>query len=172
MMLEIVPGIPDRETFDRLFDEAWEKISAERQRVGDRELRESLWHGLHRGHCYMYVVDGYVAGCGSHEDIQIGEEKWLWYRTPTLGRDQTGSKAWFYSEDFQRIPAEMRKAEGYIGMIIVANTDSPAKAAVESHYGTFNAHFELPEQVDASSVFDEEAAENLGFATVYKIRYR
>jgi len=171
-MLEIVPGIPDRETFDRLFDEAWDKISAERQRIGDRKLRETLWRGLHSGKCDMYVVDGYVAGCGSHEDLDIEGEKWLWFRTPTLGRDQTGSKAWFYSEDFQRIPAEMRKAEGYTGMIVVANSESPAKAAVESHYGTFNAHFEAPEQVDPSSVFGEESAANLGFATAYKIRYR
>lgn len=170
-MLELVSGIPDRETFDRLFDEAWPKISAERQRVGDRNLRESLWKGLHYGECYMYVIDGYVVGCGSGEAIYIDGEKWFWFRTPTLGSDQNGSKAWFYSEDMQRVPAEVRKASGYVGSIVVANTESPAKAAVESSYGSFNAYMDRPEKVDAASVFGEEHSENLRFASVYKIRY-
>jgi hypothetical protein len=169
-MLELVEGPPDRNTFDRLFNEAWEKVSAERQRVGDRQLRESLWRVLHADKAYQYVLDGHVVGCGGYTDLYIGEEKWLWFRAPTLGCDANGSRSWFYSEDFQRISANKRRSEGYAGMIVVANTQSPAKAAVESIYGSYSGSYEAPVSAAADEVFGDQATDELRAATIFKIR--
>tara|TARA_R100001460_G_scaffold5433_1_gene15108 strand:+ start:8233 stop:8751 length:519 start_codon:yes stop_codon:yes gene_type:complete len=169
-MLEIIEGAPDRDTFDRLFDEAREKIAAERLRVGDRALRESLWASLNTHTAYTYILDGYVVGCGSHQDLQIGEEKWLWYTYPTLGCDASGSRAWFYTEDFQRVGAAKRRQQGYAGMIVVANSQSPAKAAVESVWGSYAGHWDTPVVVTADSVFGERSTDALRNATVFKIK--
>lgn len=169
-MLELIEGAPDRDTFDRLFSEAWDKIAAERQRVGDRALRESLWESLHANTAYTYVLDGYVVGCGSHRDLEIGGEKWLWYTYPTLGCDANGSRAWFYGEDFQRVGATRRREQGYVGMVVVANSSSPAKTAVETIWGTYANHWQRPEIVTASSVFGDLSTDELNAATVFKIR--
>ena len=169
-MFEIVEGPPDRDTFDRLFNEAWDKISAERQRVGDRALRESLWRVLHADKAEQYVLDGHVVGCGGYTDLHLGDENWLLFNVPTMGCDANGSRSWFYSEDFQRVSADKRRLEGYVGMIAVANSASPARSAVESIYGSYSGSYEAPLVATAEEVFGDQATDELRAARIFKIR--
>lgn len=166
MPLTIVEGTPTRETFDRCFNEAWDKISAERQRLGDSELREALWSTLSTLDAVSYVIDGYTVGVGSHSVFDRDGESWMWYRYPTFGCDQNGSRAWFYSEEFQRVSYEYRLSKGFVGLVVVANTNSPASAAVRTIWGAHNGFYTPPAERAPSEVFITEIASTMPEGTI------
>ena len=160
----------DRKTFDRLFNEAWEKISAERQRLGDRKLREHLWHGLHANRTVVYEVDDYIVGVCSWCEREIDGKKYVHTKYPTYGKDRNGSRAWFYDENLQKLSAESRLQQGYAGVVVAANPSSPAGAAVASSWGGFDKYWGRPEIVDSETVFTEE--EMAGFSATPLVLYK
>lgn len=166
MPITIVEGTPTRETFDRCFNEAWEKISIERQRVGDSELREALWSTLSSFEAISYVLDGHTLGVASYSSIERGDESWMWYRYPTFGCDANGSRSWFYSEDFQRASYEFWSTKGHVGFVVVANTASPASAAVRSIWGTYSGFYTAPVERTPAEVFEAPIAQAMPAGTV------
>jgi hypothetical protein len=137
MAFEVVDGLCDRETFDRCFLEAWDYISIERQRLGPDNLRESLWSSLNSHRPFMYVLDGHIVGVGSYDHYEYGGKAYAWYRYPTLGATQNGSKAWFYSAEFAKAKADYWSGKGLAGMIVIVNPTSPAAIALRSIWGTY-----------------------------------
>ena len=166
MPITIVEGTPTRETFDRCFTEAWDKISIERQRMGDSELREALWSTLSTLEAISYVLDGHTLGVASYSSIERDGESWMWYRSPTFGCDQNGSRSWFYSEDFQRASYEYWVTKGHVGFVVVANTTSPASAAVRNIWGTYSGFYTPPAELTPSEVFVTEIASTMPEGTI------
>ena len=159
MPITIVEGTPTRATFDRCFNEAWDRISIERQRLGDSELRESLWSTLSSFEAISYVLDGHTLGVASYSTIERNGESWMWYRYPTFGCDANGSRSWFYTEDFQRACHEFWSTKGHVGFVVVANSASPAAAAVRSIWGGHNGYWTTAAERTPAEVFEAPIAQ-------------
>lgn len=158
MAFQIVDGLCERATFDRCFNEAWDYISIERQRLGADVLRESLWSSINSHKPFQYFLDGYIVGVGSYDPYLYQGKAYAWYRYPTLGATEAGSKSWFYSEEFQQVHAEYFTGKDMAGMIIVVNPTSPAANGLRTIWGTYGRHWTPGAEVSPEVVFPQFTA--------------
>jgi len=142
----------DRILFDRLYNEAFEKISSERKRVGDKKLADSMFNELADHKILMYYVNDYVVGIASYDDLIFNGKKYMYHRYPTYGKDINGSRAWWYSEEFQKTGSENVAELGYSGIITLFNPGSPAAEAVRTHFSSFAAYYNAPAEYDMREV--------------------
>ena len=142
-----------REEFERLFAEAFDYLSAERQRLGDN-LKEDLWQALHFEGSFIHrcMVDDYLVGVASLIELlvpyQDKNERWAHYITPTYGQTQSGSRSWWYSEEFQKQARQFCDEENFDRLLVVHNPTSPAALAVTATWGREwygRKYFEKPE---------------------------
>lgn len=158
MSFTITVEAPDRATYDRLFSEAWDYISIERQRRGESELKEGMWTEWQTDGQFarVYRKDDYVVGMDCCVTITKDDERWLFYKQPTFGADSTGSRSWFYEEDFQKVSKEWMNENDYVGFFVFHNPGSPAAIGAQSIWGTtFNG-------VQYFSPVSEESLEDWG----------
>lgn len=132
------------ELLDRLYNEAFPYISKERQRMGEEALKAALIDDLRDHPIIMYDFDGYTVGIASYADMLVDDKKYMYHRHPIYGQTEAGSRAWWYSEEFQQKNSEYVRAEGYAGVITLFNPNSPAGKAVGSHFGSFNKYYNKP----------------------------
>lgn len=132
------------ELLERLYSEAYPYISKERQRMGEDALKAALIDDLGDHPIIQYEVDGYVVGIASYTDMVVDGKKYMYHRHPLYGQTETGSRAWWYSEDFQKANSEFVRAEGYVGVLTLFNPNSPAGKAVGTHFGSFNKYYSEP----------------------------
>ena len=153
-----------RALFDRLYDECFSYTSVERQRLGD-DAKTRAWSTLladdviHR----RYILDDYVVGCSVIKSIETNfsgqVEKWLWYIQPTYGETQSGSRSWWYSEDFQKAGRQYMDDNGYEKVVALHNPTSPVSTAVRNIWGQNwdgRQYFSTPEVHPVSSVLENE----------------
>jgi hypothetical protein len=138
--------------FDRLYSEAYPKISNERKRVGDVKLGESMFNELSLHKVAIYYVDDYPVGLVSYHTIKYNNKTYFFHRYPTYGVDQTGSRAWWYSEEFQQVNSEYLKNMNCVGLITLINPSSPAAMAVKQHFGSFDKYYKVPVEYSISAV--------------------
>lgn len=136
------------ELLDRLYDEAFPYVSTERQRMGDDALRAALIDDLKDHPIIKYDLDGYTIGIASYADFTYNDKTYMYHRHPIYGQTSTGSRAWWYSEEFQQKNSEYVRAEGYAGVITLFNPSSPAGKAVGTHFGSFNKYYYTPTIVE------------------------
>lgn len=156
-----------REEFDRLYDQAFDYISIERQRLGSKS-RDVLWDTLQLEDTQTrrYMLDDYLVGCSAITRLPMlwedQEEVWMWYRQPTYGETQSGSRSWWYSEDFQKVGREWMDAEGYDKVMVIHNPNSPAAIAVSETWGREwdgRQYFERPVSYSLPEVFGDNWSE-------------
>jgi len=152
-----------RTEFDRLYDEAFDYISIERQRLGD-DTREVLWETLGQEDTIVrrYELDDYLVGCSAITSLNVRwedhTETWMWYRQPTYGETEAGSRSWWYSEDFQKIGRQWMDDMGFDKVMAIHNPTSPAALAVANTWGRNwdgRQYFERPEVYTLEEVFGE-----------------
>lgn len=137
---------------DRLYVEAFPYISNERQRMGTEALKSALTDGLENYPIIQYDVDGYTVGIASYSEVVYNGKLYMFHRHPIYGQTESGSRSWWYSEEFQQKNSEYVRAEGYVGVITLFNSESPAGRAVGSHFGSFNKYYMTPVIADPSSI--------------------
>lgn len=126
----------DRAVFDRLMEDAAHKAQHEVGRLGGKSnLADSLWGSLQRHSILVYKQDGYICGCASYVNGHIGDENWLMYAYPTFGCDQNNSRAWFYSDDFQKAMHKLCVDEGQVGISAELLRGSPVSQALVDIFG-------------------------------------
>ena len=126
----------DRETVDRLFVDAYDRISPERQRVGEERLKAQIWGNTQEYNNWTVESDGYIVGIITWVPI-VAEDgtEYFGTRLVAFGKDKAGSRAWFYSEEFQRVLAKTVSGTG--GLITILNPASPAAQAVAKIFGAY-----------------------------------
>lgn len=132
------------ELLERLYSEAYPYISKERQRMGDEGLRAALIDDLKDLPIIRYDLNEYTVGIASYCDHMYNDKKYMYHRHPIYGQTESGSRAWWYSEEFQQKNSEFVRAEGYSGVIALFNPESPAGKAVGAHFGSFNKYYNTP----------------------------
>lgn len=128
----IIEG-PDRATYDRLFSEALPRISVERTRLGEENLREGMWSGLNdaSNKIYQITVDGHITAYICYKDFTYNDQAYRLIIHPTVGCDANGSKAWYYSEEFKQA-----KQFDYRGLIAIHNPGTPAALSMQTNFGS------------------------------------
>lgn len=143
-LTKTAPNDIPRELLERLYSEAYPYISEERKRMGEDDLKYALIDKLEDCPIIRYDLDGYTVGICSYSDHYINDKKYLLHRHPIYGHTPTGSRGWWYSEEFQQKNSEYVRAEGYAGVATLFNPNSPAAKAVLSHFGSFNKYYKVP----------------------------
>jgi hypothetical protein len=152
-----------RTEFDRLYDEAFSYLSVERQRLGEN-MKETLWNGFNKEEVTVrrYELDGYLVGCSAIIPLEIewqgNVETWMWYYQPTYGQTTSGSRSWWYSEEFQKVGREWADTMGYDKVMALHNPTSPAALAVANTWGSSwdgRQYFESPEVHTLEEIFGE-----------------
>ena len=122
------PAKLDRQTFERLFDEAESYAQPEIDRVGGREeLLEGMWkdHNSEQWESRVYKVDDYVVGCGLFKrDVPLDDDRYLFYFETLLGRTREGSKAWWYSEEAVKAEKKFLLDNSMVGTVSPVNVDA------------------------------------------------
>lgn len=150
---------PNRADFDRVFAECLPYVSHERRSIGDGALKESLWSALNRDgmEAVVYRKDDYVVGMASLSTMVWGGVRYLYHMYPTYGADETGSRAWWYSDDFQRVSADFVRDNNYVGIVTVFNPNTPASNAVKNHFGNIDGnYFERPTEIEVTELFGRD----------------
>lgn len=137
---------------ERLYGEAFTHISEERQRMGDEALKSALLDDLYNFPIIKYEIDVYLVGIASYTDTIYNNKKYMFHRHPIYGHTETGSRAWWYTEEFQQKNSEYVRDEGYAGVITLFNPESPAGKAVGSHFGTFGKYYNTPLVVEPEAI--------------------
>ena len=132
----------DYPTFERLYSEAWDYISAERQRAGSEKLKQSLWESHNSKRSFIIEKDGYVVGIECFEIVEFQGQKVLHYHYPTFGADSDGSKSWYYSEEYDKAHRKRDENLNVSGVIIIGNPNSPAVTALKKKHAAGGDHFE------------------------------
>jgi hypothetical protein len=152
-----------RTEFDRLYDEAFSYLSVERQRLGEN-MRETLWDGFNKKEVMVrrYELDGYLVGCAAVMPFKIEwqghAETWLWHYQPTYGQTASGSRSWWYSEEFQKVSREWMDTMGYDKIMAIHNPTSPAALAAANTWGNSwdgRQYYERPEVHTIGEIFGE-----------------
>jgi hypothetical protein len=137
----------ERETVDRIFSEAYEKISVERQRVGEEKLKAQIWGNILNYNNLTIESDGYIVGIITWVPmVTVDNVNYIGTRLVAFGKDQNGSRAWFYSEEFQKVLAET--IAGTAGLISILNPASPAAQAIAKIFGVYK-YFGTTEIIDS-----------------------
>lgn len=136
---------------ERLFTEAYPYISKERQRAGEDVVRNELT-GESKFPYIRYDLDGYTVGVCNYSEITYNGKNYFYHRYPVYGQTQSGSRSWWYSEEFQEKNAEYVRNEGFAGMITLFNPESPAGKAVGTHFGKFGKYYKVPVVVEPEEV--------------------
>jgi hypothetical protein len=145
-----------RTLFDRLYSEAYPKISIERKRVGDVQLGDAMFNELSLYKTAVYYLDDYPVGLVSYNTMEYRGRTYFFHRYPTYGVDQNGSRSWWYSEEFQQVNSEYVKNMNCAGVITMINPSSPAANAVKQHFGSFDKYYEVPIEYSISDVLGTE----------------
>ena len=147
---------PNQTDFERLFQECLPYVAHERRRMGDEALKNALWGALTNEDVdsVVYEKDGYVVGMASLGTLIWGDQRYLYHMYPTYGADETGSRAWWYSDDFQRVSADFVRDNNYVGIVTTFNPDTPASNAVSNHFGNVQGnYFERPQEIEATKIW-------------------
>lgn len=136
---------------NRLFDEAYPYISKERQRAGEDVVRSELT-GRNEFPYIKYDLDGYTVGVCNYTEKTYNDKTYLLHRYPVYGHTVSGSRSWWYSEEFQQKNSEFVKNEGFAGLITLFNPESPAGIAVGNHFGSFGKYYKVPVVVEPDEV--------------------
>jgi uncharacterized protein YutD len=134
----------DRETFERLFSEARPYVDHEVERIGGENiLLEGMWKShnvdpkFNKLRSRVYKIDDYVVGC-SHFTLNYYND-YMWYSEVLLGKDQNGSKSWWYSEDMIQAERKFLADRHQSGFISALNPEGPiGKVAGERYTKNFN----------------------------------
>ena len=156
-------GGVSRAEFERLYAEAEDYISVERKRLGNN-IKEILWDTLEMDEAFVhrYELDGYLVGCAALSALDIPwqgvNERWAWYRTPVYGETESGSRAWWYSEGFQKAARDWCDADGFDRVLAIHNPTSPAALAVSATWGQSwegRQYYERPEVYTLEETFGD-----------------
>lgn len=139
------------ETLNRLYNEAYPYISDERKRLGEERLRDALFNDLDKYPIMKYEVDDYIVGIVSYTECYYNGKRYMFHRHPIYGCDINGSKAWWYSEEFQRENSLYWDNNNFAGLITIINPNAPAAKAVLAHVGGFDKHCSAPLVIDNPS---------------------
>lgn len=145
---------PDSDTYYRIFQEALPKIGHETARIGEDNLRRDMIRRLHSCDvCQEISLDGYVVGYIACEYLTFRGLKYKHIFHPTLGTDQSGSRSWYYSADYQTASDQRNQLDGVKGFITIHNPGSPAANSVPTRYATstievLSVESVLPERTD------------------------
>ena len=157
MKLSIREDKLDYATFERLFTEAWDYISAERQRMGADNLKAGLWEAHKENKTLIYEEDGYVVGTISFKFHQYKRKKYLHYLYPTYGENESGSRAWFYSEEYKNSSDKLKSVFPDVeGVVMIGNPDSPAMTAIQNKYNDGVSLFTSMDILKVDEVFSRE----------------
>jgi hypothetical protein len=132
------------ELLQRLYDESYDRNVIERNRVGDEKLRDVLYNGYSTNPIVRYDVDGYTVGLASYHEKLFNGKKYYSQNFCVYGKDQTGSRSWWWSEDFQIKSWEWMKNEGLCGIIALHNPDSEIGKAALAAFGRFDKYYNTP----------------------------
>jgi hypothetical protein len=136
---------------ERLYNEAFPYISEERKRMGDKALKSALLDGIQHFPIIKYEVNDFLVGIASYTDIAYNNKRYMMHLHPIYGCDINGSKAWWYTEEFQQKNSEYVSTHGCAGVITAFNPASPAAKAVISHFGSFQKYYNTPYILDDMS---------------------
>jgi hypothetical protein len=149
----------DRETFDRLYSDAYNYSEAERNRLGDEGLKESMWnlHNSPENIPLTYFKDNNVVGCASVKAIPHEGKPFLLQSYVLLGRDNDGSRAWFYSAEFKEEIDGIITALNAVGLLLIRSDTSPvgiaSKAVLPFELIPSKEIRDTPERFPANAVF-------------------
>jgi len=132
------------EELERLYSEAYTHISEERKRMGEEQLKNALVNDIDGYPLIKYEVDEYLVAIASYTSMIYDGKQYMLHRHPIYGCDINGSKAWWYSEEFQAKFSQYLVDNDYAGIVTVINPNSPAAKAVISHFGFFEKHLNKP----------------------------
>ena len=124
----------DKKIFDRLYDEAYSKISFNRKK--DLNLKQELWTNTKTKTLCVYYLDDYIVGIGTY----IIRNNIMYFITPTWGKTKEGSHSWWYTEEYQEALSKFMKELGVTTIIAGHNIDSPAAKAIAKHFGYYGKH--------------------------------
>lgn len=152
-----------REEFDRLYAEAFDYISIERQRLGE-DAKETVWETFERDDAFIhrYEVDGYLVGSASLTELIINyegnQERWAWYLSPLYGETLAGSRSWWYDEEFTKQARDFVDDDGFDKLLVLFNEGTPAALATQATWGRKfddRQYFEVPLVKTLDEVFGE-----------------
>lgn len=137
---------------ERLYNESYDRNVVERARVGDSSLQEELYNGYGNMPIVRYDVDGYIVGLASYNDKMYNGKKYYTQNFCVYGKDQNGSRSWWWSEDFQLKSQEFMRAQGHTGIIAVHNPDSEIGQAAITSFSRFSQYYATPVVVEPEEV--------------------
>jgi hypothetical protein len=149
LTLRLVPSSEiTTEILERLWQDVLPYAAEEIQRMGSQEALKQTLFDLRDFPVVKYEVDGFVVGIASTIIKEFEGKNYLFYRFPFYGKDQNGSRAWFYSEENQREGYEMLKRENLSGIMVVQNPLDKVTKASTTHLGSFNKYFKPVRYLD------------------------
>ena len=140
----------ERELYDRLYDEAFDKIGHERKRIDN--LKEGMWGGITANQAHLYIKDDYVVGIGTiemHGDM-------MFFIVPTWGKTQDGSRSRWYSEEYQEAIANFMRENNATHIVAGYNPESPAALAIQNHFGFYGKHLEVATTHEPSEIIPQK----------------
>lgn len=129
-----------RTEFDRLYAEAFDYISIERQRLGENS-KEIVWESFERDDAFIhrYELDDYLVGAASLTEFftiyEGASERWAWYLSPLYGETQAGSRSWWYDEEFTKQARAFVDDDGFDKLLVLFNEGTPAALATQATWG-------------------------------------
>ena len=129
-----------RDEFERLYAEAFDYISMERQRLGE-DAKELVWNTFEQPSSFIhrYEVDGYLVGAAALDELSVtwegNDERWAWYLTPLYGETQSGSRSWWYDEEFTKQARAFVDDDGFDKLVVIFNEGTPAAIATQASWG-------------------------------------
>lgn len=151
LTLRLVPASEiTTETLERLWQDVQPYAAEEIERLGEEKLKQTLFD-LKDLQVVKYEVNGFIVGIASTYIKRFEEKNYLFYRYVFYGKDQNGSRAWFYSEENQREGYEMLKRENLNGIMVVQNPLDKVTKASTTHLGSFNKYFKHVRYLDQNT---------------------
>ena len=129
-----------RDECDRLYSEAFDYISIERQRLGE-DAKELVWNTFEQPDSFIhrYVLDDYLVGAASLTEFfttyEGASERWAWYLSPLYGETQDGSRSWWYDEEFTKQARAFVDDDGFDKLLVLFNEGTPAALATQATWG-------------------------------------
>jgi hypothetical protein len=137
----------DETVFNRLWDDTRQKAIVEQERHGSDNLKTMALEGHRANNSIILYKDDYIVGYLHYILTPIFGETYMAIMLPTYGRDEAGSRAWFYSQEFVEAFASFVKSIDAKGVWGLINPASPFQYAVFTQLSTFHndtKYFEDP----------------------------